>query len=274
MDALERIIGVRKPLIAAATLLGLPGRPRYDDQGGIDKVVDAAARDIEQLQRGGVDALLFVNEHDLPYPAEAGIEAVAAMSAIIGRLRAMTSVPFGIDLLWDAKATLAVAHATSARFVRGVFTGVFESDMGLLARDWGSLAGYRHQIGADAIAVFTNVTPEYAWPVSQRPLADRVRSAAALGVDGLLVSGGYIGVSPSSDNLKTVKQVAPDLPVMAISGVVEESIARILAVADGVIVGSALRQGGSVFNPVDPDRVRRMVRLAAEARAAQAGMAA
>jgi hypothetical protein len=267
MDALERILGVRKPLVAAATLLGLPGRPRYDAQGGIDKVVDSAARDIELLQRGGVDALMFVNEHDLPYPAEAGVEAVAAMSAIIGRLRALVSVPFGIDMLWDAKATLAIAHATSACFVRGVFAGVFESDSGLLMRDWGALAGYRHQIGADNVAVFTNVMPEYAWPVSDRPLLDRVRSAAALGVDGLLVTGGYIGVSPTSEALDEVKQAAPRLPVLAITGVTEASITRIMSVADGAIVGSALRRDSSVFNPVDPDRVQRMVALAAAARA-------
>jgi len=266
MKSLVPLFGVDKALIAACTLPGLPGRPRHDGPGGMDRVYDAVAPDLEMLQRAGADGLLFVNEHDTPYSQVVGIEAATAMAAVVGRLRANISLPFGIDLLWDAKATLAVARATGAGFVRGIFTGAFDGDVGLVARDWGELAGYRHMIAADNVAVFTNITPEYAGAIAGRPIPDRARSAAAQDIDGLLVSGGYIGLAPDVALMRSIKEAAPETALIATSGVVPETAERVLSVADGAIVGSAMRQAGSVWNPVDFDRARRMSEIFAAAR--------
>ena len=49
----------------------LPGSPLYDADGGMAAIVDHAARDIEALQAGGVDALMFGNEGDRPYLLQA-----------------------------------------------------------------------------------------------------------------------------------------------------------------------------------------------------------
>lgn len=266
MNARIPVLGIDKPLIGACTLLGLPGRPRHDGPGGMDRVYDAIAPDVDVLQKAGVDVLMFVNEHDTPYGQRVGVEAAAAMAAVIGRLRANLSRPFGIDLLWDATATLAVGRATGAAFVRGVFTGAFDGDVGLLSRDWGELAAYRHMISGDDVAVFNNITPEYACSVSGRPIEDRARAAMSQGIDGLLVSGGYIGVAPDPKIMLAIKAAAPDIPLIATSGVVASTIEQVLSIADGAIVGSALRVEGSVWNPADADRARRMVELAAHAR--------
>ena len=88
MPSPRAIFGVDKPLIAMCHLLGLPGRPRYDAVGGVDAIVEAVARDLEALQDGGVDGVMFCNEHDLPYSTRVGLEAAAAMAAVVGRLRA------------------------------------------------------------------------------------------------------------------------------------------------------------------------------------------
>lgn len=85
-----------------------------------------------------MDAVMFCNEHGLPYSTSVGIEAAAAMAAILGRLRSSIRVPFGVNLLWDPRASLAVARATGAAFVREVFTGVFESDIHLQQTDSGA----------------------------------------------------------------------------------------------------------------------------------------
>jgi hypothetical protein len=262
MSVLERIFGVQRPLIAMCHLHALPGRPRHDAAAGIDGIVERLARDVAVLQDAGVDGLLFCNEHDIPYQLRVGHEAVAAMAAAVGRLRAELRLPFGVDLLWDPGAALAVARATGAAFVREVFTGVYESDMGLMAPSLGELAAYRHAIGADDIALFTNLTPEFSRSVSGRPVAERARSAAFLGVDALLVSGQMAGVSAELDDLREAKDAAPAVPVLANTGVTEENLGRILKVADGVIVGTSLKVDRMIWNPVDPDRARRLVELA------------
>lgn len=271
MELLHRLFGTEKPLIGMCHLLALPGRPRHDAVGGLDRIVEALAFDVRLLQEAGVDGLLFCNEHDIPYSTSVGVEAATAMAAAIGRLRAEIRIPFGVDLLWDARATLAVARATGAVFVREVFTGVYESDMGLFAPDFGALAAFRHDIGADGVAIFANITPESSRSVSNRPVPDRARGAVYMGVDVLLISGQAAGVAAEMDDLSAAKAAVPDFPVLANTGVTHDNVASVLAVADGAIVGTSLKEGGSTWNRVDPQRAARMVSLVRQQRAAVVG---
>src|SRR5579884_1959048 len=64
---LETLFGQTKPVIAMMHLLPLPGRPLYDSKAGMAGIVDALRRDLDILQDGGVDGLLFCNEGDRPY---------------------------------------------------------------------------------------------------------------------------------------------------------------------------------------------------------------
>jgi hypothetical protein len=270
MSAMTRLFGATKPLIGMLHLLGLPGRPQHDAAGGVGKIVDAVGHDLDALQRAGVDGVLFCNEHDIPYSRSVGVEAAAAMAAVIGRLSPDIRVPFGVDLLWDPKAALAVARATGAGFVREVFTGVFESDMGLLAPDLGDLAAYRHAIGGDDIALFANVTPESSCSVSGRPVGDRARGAAYARVDAILISGPRAGVAASMDDLVAAASAGTGLPVIANTGVTHDNVTDVLRVADGIIVGTSLKRDGCTWNPVDEARAARMVDLVQRARRAGA----
>jgi uncharacterized protein len=268
MSRFEGIFGARKPLIAMCHLAALPGRPNHDVAAGMEAVFQSARRDALALQRCGVDAILFCNENDLPYSLGVGVEVAAAEAAVIGRLVADLTVPFGVDLLWDPAAALAVARATGARFVREVFTGVFDTDMGLMAPDFGALAAYRHAIGADDVAIFTNITPEFSRSISGRPVADRARGAGFLGADAILISGPQAGMSIDVTDLSEARAAAPDVKVIANTGVNRDNVHELLAVADGVIVGTSLKVDGNTWNPVDPARAEEMVKLV---RAAQSG---
>ena len=270
-ERFESMFGVRWPLIGMCHLLALPGRPRHDDAAGMGRIVDALRADVRALQAAGVDGLLFCNEHDLPYQTEVGPEVVAGMAAAIGGVASEVSLPFGVDVLWDPKAALAVARATGARFVREVFTGVFESDMGLLAPDLGALAAYRRAIGASDVALFVNVTPEFSRSVSGRSVADRARGARYMGADAILVSGPAAGVAASSKDLREARQATPDVPVLANTGVRHDTVEDILETADGVIVGSSLKEHGDTWRPVDPDRARAMVQAVRSFRDRSAG---
>jgi membrane complex biogenesis BtpA family protein len=268
MPSPREIFGVDKPLIAMCHLLGLPGRPRYDAAGGMDAIVEAVARDLEALQDGGVDGVMFCNEHDLPYSPRVGIEAAAAMAAVVGRLLPQITVPYGVNLLWDPSASLAVAVATGASFVREVFTGVYDSDMGLLAPDYGAISGYAHAIGASDVAIFANVTPEFSRSVGGRTVAERAAATAYMGVDALLISGAAAGVGANLDDIREAKAAAPSTPVLANTGVRPDTVRDVLAVADGAIVGTSLKVDGDTWKPVDPARVVAMMEQVAEARGA------
>src|SRR5271166_1998471 len=145
--SLQESFGTSKPVIAMVHFPGLPGRPRHDRAGGRARLLDVVGRDLEVLQDAGVDAVLFCNEADIPYQLAVGPEIPAAMAAVIGELRPSIRVPFGVNILWDAKASLAVARATGATFIREVLTGVYESDLGIIEPALGDLAAYRDAIG-------------------------------------------------------------------------------------------------------------------------------
>jgi uncharacterized protein len=263
---LRQLFGVSKPVIAMVHLQALPGRPRHDRSAGMSPVIDAVRRDLRALQAAGVDGLLFCNEADLPYQLGVGPEAVAAMAAVIGAVRAEITRPFGVNLVWDPVASLAVARATGASFVREVFTGGYESDLGVMRPDFGAIGAYRSAIGAQQVAAFANITPEFASSLGGRTVAQRARSAVYLGVDALLISGAITGEPTDLAQLRAAKAAVGDFPVLANTGVTTATVGDVLAVADGAIVGTALKVDGVTWNPVDPDRAAQFMAAARQVR--------
>lgn len=256
-NVLEQLFGRAKPVIAMMHLLPLPGRPLYDGRGGMAAIVEALRRDLDILQDGGVDGLLFCNEGDRPYPLHTDRSPIAAMAAVIGELRLHIRVPYGVDLLWDPMAALAVAQAVQASFVREVFTGVYASDMGLWQPDAAAALDYRHQIGADHVRLFFNIEPEFARPVAERPIGALARSVVVSSLaDAILISGAMAGAEVDLSHIREAKEAVPETPVLANTGVRIETVRATLEVADGVIVGTGLKQSGYTWNPVDPERVR------------------
>jgi membrane complex biogenesis BtpA family protein len=246
-----------KPVIAMVHLGAMPGTPLYDATAGVEGIVQAAARDLEALQAAGVDAVMFGNENDRPYELRVDTASTATMGYVIGRLRDRITVPFGVNVLWDPMATMALAAATGAAFVREIFTGSYASDMGLWAPDAGAARRYQARLNIPGVATLYNVSAEFAGSLDPRPLADRARSAVFSSIpDAVLVSGAITGEAAEMRDLEAVKQVLPDTPVLANTGVKHATVADVLRVADGCIVGSALKIGGDTWAAVDADRAR------------------
>jgi membrane complex biogenesis BtpA family protein len=258
---------VPKPVIAMAHLPALPGTPRYDGGAGIEGIVARVRHDVKLLLEGGVDAVMFCNEDDRPYVFQASIEKIATMTRVIAETRPQ-GIPYGVDFLWDPKAALAIAHATGASFVREVFSGLYESDMGLWAPNAGEALRFRRQIGADQVRVFFNVMPEFSWSLGPRDLALRAYSAVVSSLaDVILVSGPMAGTEPDLTHVVTVKEAVGEVPVLLNTGAKPDNIEAYLAVADGVIVGSCLKIDGSTWNPVDLERVKDFMHVVHEVRA-------
>jgi membrane complex biogenesis BtpA family protein len=249
------VFGAGRPVIAMVHLGALPGTPLHDADAGLEGLVAGASRDLDALQAAGVDAVMFGNENDRPYELAVDAASTATMAYVIGRLRERIRVPFGVNVLWDPMATMALAAATGAGFVREIFTGTYASDMGIWSPDAGRAMRYRDRLGRRDLAVLYNVSAEFAWSLDRRSLADRARSAVFSSVpDAVLVSGAITGEAAEMADLAAVKAVLPDVPVLANTGVKHDTVAEVLAVADGCIVGSALKEGGDTWAPVDAER--------------------
>ena len=252
--------GHKKSVIGMVHLGALPGTPLYDEAGGIDRLVDGVRADIEALQQGGIDAVMFGNENDRPYSLRAPQASVAAMSAVIAAVRPALTVSFGVNYLWDPVASVAIAVATGAGFVREIFTGVYASDMGLWVPDCENAAKARRQLGRPDIKLLFNINAEFAASLDTRPIALRAYSAVFSSLaDAILVSGPITGQAVDQSELRAVREAVTEVPVLANTGVTADNVADILAIADGCIVGTHFKRDGITWNPVDRDRVARFM---------------
>ena len=269
MDNFRNVFGHGKPVIGMVHLGALPGAPLHDAAAGLAGLLAAARADLLALQAAGFDAVMFGNENDRPYEFKVDIASTATMAMIIGQLRSEITVPFGVNVLWDPISTVALAAATGASFVREIFTGSYASDMGPWTPDAGAALRYRARLGRGDLAMLYNVSAEFADSLDRRPLPDRARSAVFSSVpDAVLVSGQITGEAAALSDLEAVKKVLPTTPVLANTGVKHATIADVLRVADGCIVGSALKVDGHTWNAIDSARADDFM---ARARAARGG---
>lgn len=257
-----------KPVIAMVHLDPLPGTPLYDADAGIERIVANARRDLDALQTADVDAVMFGNENDRPYELNVDIASTATMAFVIGQLRAQIKKPFGVNVLWDPKSSIALAAATGASFMREILTGTYASDMGPWTPNAGEAMRYRNRLGRPDLVMLNNVSAEFADSLDRRPLPDRARSAVFSSIpDAVLVSGAITGEAANASDLEAVKRVLPNTPVLANTGVRHATVADVLRVADGCIVGTSLKVDGNTWNPVDPERAREFMAIVKKTRA-------
>jgi predicted TIM-barrel enzyme len=84
--------------------------------------------------------------------------------------------------------------------------------------------------------------------------------------DVVLVSGLMTGEAAETSDLTAVKAVLPDTPVFANTGVTKDNVKDILAIADGVVIGTHFKVDGNTWNAVDRARVERFMQVVGKLR--------
>jgi hypothetical protein len=248
-------------LIGMVHVAPLPGSPRWD--GSMDRVIAAAVADARALIEGGMDALLVENHGDAPFtPGRVEPATVAALAVVAREVRtALPGATLGINVLKnDARAALAVACAVGARFIRvNVHAGAVVADQGLVQADAYHTLRDRRLLDAD-VEIFADVGGKHATALAPVDLEQHARDLRHRGLaDGLVVSGPATGAATSLADVKRVRGAVPDVPILVGSGATPDTAAELLSIADGLIVGTAVKRNGDVASPVDPERVRRLV---------------
>jgi len=275
---IETVFDTARPVVGMVHLPPLPAAPGYDAEGGRAAIHEAARRDAERLDAGGVDAVLVENFGDAPfYPESVPRSVVADLTAAVETVRGVTDLPVGVNVLRnDGPSAVAVAAATGASFVRcNVHVGARVADQGVLEGRAHETMRTREQLDAD-VAVLADVAVKHSAPLSGSTTADAdvgpaVTDAVERGLaDGIVVSGQATGEATDLDVARAAVRAREerglDAPVFVGSGVTTDTVADALSVANGVVVGSALEADGEAGNPVVVDRVKRLVAAAAAGR--------
>jgi len=258
VTAPRTFLGTVRPLIGVVHLAALPGAPAH--RGGMARVTGRAVADATTLVAGGVDALIVENYGDAPFwKDDVPPATVAALTAAVLAVRdAVPGTPLGVNCLRnDACAALGVAAACGALFVRvNVLTGAMVTDQGVVEGRAAEVARLRASL-RPRIAIAADVLVKHASPLAP---VDPAEVAADLvgrgGADALIVTGTRTGGAVDPARVRAVRAAAGRAPVLLGSGVRAGTVADLLPLADGAIVGSALERGGRAGNPVDAARVR------------------
>jgi membrane complex biogenesis BtpA family protein len=261
METIERLFGRAKALIGVVHLIPLPGSPGWG--GDIAAVVGRATTDAAALEDAGFDGAILENFGDAPYARGfAGRGAVAGLAAAGSAVAAQVDLPLGVNVLRnDALSAVAIAAAIGARFIRvNVHVGAAVTDQGIVqGRAMDTMRAIRDH--AVDVAVFADVLVKHAAPLGETSIERVARDTFERGLaSALIVTGDETGSPASLDDVSRVKRAVPEAPVLVGSGATPETAPAILEIADGIIAGSAIMEGGKAGGRIDPERARALAR--------------
>ncbi len=252
------------PIIGMIHLPPLPGAPGFE--GDRSAIHERLYRDASALEAGGVDGIMLENFGDTPfYPGRVPHHVVADITALAATLRERLSIPFGVNVLRnDVRSALAIAAATGGTFVRvNVHTGARLTDQGLVQGMAHETLRLREHLDTDT-AIFADLDVKHSAPLAERSLEEELGDLVERGgADAVVVSGTGTGVAAETEFLGRVVEYRDarslDIPVLVGSGVTPETAPELLSIANGAIVGTALKYESETTNPVDEAAVERLV---------------
>ena len=188
----------------------------YKDFPGLDVCFKKSLEDAKTLKRGGVDAIMFENNYDIPHQEFVGPETVAIMTFLVQKISKEISLPFGINVLWnDYKAALSIAKVTGASFIRvPVFVDSVKTQYGKIFAQPEKILSFREKIKASKVALFTDIHVKHAKLIEPKTISKSAKEAVKKGSDALIVTGKWTGDAPNISDLQEVrKAVGKDFPI-------------------------------------------------------------
>lgn len=251
-----------KSLIGMIHVQALPGTPK--SRMTVTEIAAQAVKEAKVLAASGIQALMLENMHDVPYLNRGvGPEIIAALTRICAKVRSVTDLPLGLQILAGAnQAALSVALATELQFIRAEgFVFGHMADEGLLQSDAGELMRFRKQIGAEEIQVFTDIKKKHSSHAltADVSIEDTVDAAEFFLSDGVIITGTHTGKPVDGGELTRVYG-STQMPVLVGSGVTPEGLAGIIDSADAFIVGSYFKEDGNWQNELNPTRIEALLK--------------
>ncbi|MFN8593864.1 MAG: BtpA/SgcQ family protein [Thermomicrobiales bacterium] len=253
-------LGKKKIVLGMVHLGALPGTP-FSEPGEYEAVRAKALSDALALAAGGADGCVVQNAGDRVFAVDdADPVIVAAMADIVRAIDQATEPAFqiGVQILRnDLKASLAIAHVCGGSFLRcGALIGTTITASGIMEGDPYAFQAYRSRIHATDVALIAEIhSMHFTW-LGGRPIGDIARNARAAGAAAVSLCDPDESVALRL--IDDVRAAAPDLPIF-IGGYTDHgNVARLLANADGAIVGTAFERGGR-GGAVQVDAVREYV---------------
>lgn len=251
-------------------LPALPGAPQAD--ASLDEIEVRVLAEARLLSDAGFDACILENFGDAPFFGDAVPPiTIASMTRIASHVRReLPALQLGINVLRnDARAALSVATACQASFIRvNVHIGSTATDQGVLEGKAAHTMRLRRELQC-TVQVWADVHVKHGRSLTHERIEQEALDCVHRGhAEALIVSGSGTGAQTDLDDVRRVQELNLGVPVYVGSGARNDNVAQILSVADGVIVGTALKQDGRSTAALDADRVHGFVTQARNAQRA------
>ncbi len=245
-------------LVGVLHLPPLPGAANYSG-ASVREMAEAAAADATVLEAAGFSDVMVQDASDNPQPTTVGAATVAALAVVGAAVRAATDMGLGVIAGHnDGAASVAVAHAVGAQFVRvKVLTGVSAGPTGFIegcsvdVAQMKRLLGSNVEVWADAHeATSAALLGDTAWAAAQ--------ALAFGGADKLIVTRDS-GVEDALEDIARVKsEVGEGIDVLVGGRVTGDTLPAVMRGADGVILGSVLKTSGGHAARIDPVKAQHL----------------
>ena len=265
-DTFINIFNTAKPVIGMVHLKALPGTPSYDEEKGMEWIVEHAVSEAKRLAAGGIDGIQIENQFDKPFckPEDTGYEIVAAITAASMAISKAVDIPIGINVhLNGVKQAIAVAHSVGALWVRAFeLANAYISNSGIIEASAPEAMRYRRMIGAGKVKVFGDFHVKHGshFILSDRTIEEQVDDVKTSGGSAVILTSTATGKAPSVEDAEKIRK-ATDLPILIGSGFSISNAKDLFSAADGAIVGSSLKFDGKITNDTDTERVKALMDL-------------
>ena len=231
----------------------LPGT--YKNQGKeIDEIVEECLYEAEMIKKNGFDGLILQNMNDMPVKQKSDFQSVAFMTRIGNEIKKkFPELIMGILVNWDGVASLSVAEAINADFIRveHLYTGVNVTSAGLLEAQCVEILELKKKIGS-RVPIFADIYEIHGVPLGRKSYGDAaweiVNEAFA---DGLFTSGK--SVEESIEIAKEIKKRDLNVPLYLGGGATGDNITELLEYYDGVSVATWIKDG-NMANDINPEK--------------------
>ena len=171
----------------------------------IQEIINKSLEEAKMLYECGFDGYIIQNRNDAPVKQFAGPQNIAYMTVLAKALKeAYPSMIQGILINWDGVASLAVADAVGADFIRveHTYTGVEVGYAGILEAQCVDICDFRKKIDT-SVLVYADIQEIHYEQIGGKNISEAARDLVQNAfADGIFVGGKSVEESIEFCNIK------------------------------------------------------------------------
>jgi len=158
-----------------------------------------------------------------------------------------------VSVLWnDYESALSIAKILDLQFIRvPVFVDKVKTNYGIIQGKSKKIIEFRKSIGAEKVAIFTDIHVKHAKLLLKHDLITSAKLAIKNKSDAIIITGKWTGDAPILDEVKTLRKNLKTFPILIGSGTDENNAKTLFQFANGAIVSTSLKNGNAKSKEVN-----------------------